>query len=190
MPANIQTFFTQAAQKQFARDFLFRVKQISFPGLNLNGETDLVYAKTGSLPTRTIENKVVNYAGQAFNLGGKASYGGAEGYAITFYCDQNLDLRTKLEKASRVAFNNEDTTANMCMPGPESTITLDLLAIPCTRDINATSGNPLEIIKTVKLIGVGIRDIGNIEYAIADGTGDILTFTSTFSYHFYEDFSK
>jgi hypothetical protein len=76
------------------------------------------------------------------------------------------------------------------MPGPESTITLDLLAIPCTRDINATSGNPLEIVKTIKLIGVGIRDIGSIEYAIADGTGEILTFTSSFSYHFYEDFSK
>jgi hypothetical protein len=190
MPANIQTFFTQAAQKQFARDFLFRVKQISFPGLNLNGETDLVYARTGSLPTRTIENKTVNYAGQVFNLGGRATYGSAEGYSIEFYCDQDLDLRTKLEKASRVAFNNEDTTANMCMPGPESTITLDLLAIPCTRDINATSGNPLQVIKTIKLIGVGIRDIGNIDYAIADGSGEIKTFTSTFSYHFYEDFSK
>jgi hypothetical protein len=40
------------------------------------------------------------------------------------------------------------------------------------------------------LIGVGIRDIGSIDYAIADGSGEIKTFTSTFSYHFYEDFSK
>lgn len=190
MPANIQTFFTQAAQKQFARDFLFRVKQISFPGLNLNGETDLVYAKTGSLPARTIEDKTVSYAGQIFHLGGRATYGGSDGYSIEFYCDQALDLRTKLEKASRVAFNDEDTTANMCMPGPESTITLDLLSIPCTRDINATSGNPLEVIKTIKLVGVGIRQIGNIDYNIAEGTGDIKSFPATFSYHFYEDFSK
>lgn len=189
MPANIQTFFNQAAQKQFARDFLFRIKQISIPGLNLNGETDLVYAKTGSLPTRTIENKTVNYAGQTFNLGGRATYGSSDGYPIEFFCDQALDLRTKLERASRVAFNNEDTTSNMCMPGPESTITLDLLAVPCTRAVNAASGNPLQIIKTVRLIGVGIRDIGNLDYQIADGTGEIKSFTTTFSYHFYEDFS-
>lgn len=189
MPANIETFFSQAAQKQFSRDFLFRIKQITLPGLNLNGETDLIYAKSGILPGRTIENKTVSYAGQQFNLGGRATYGSAEGYSIDFYCDQNLDLRTKLEKASRVAFNNEDTTANLCMPGPESTITLDVLSIPCTREAGATSGQPLQIVKTIQLIGVGIRDIGELSYSIAEGTGEIVSFTSTFSYHFYKDFS-
>ena len=189
MPANIETFFSQAAQKQFSRDFLFRIKQLTLPGLNLNGETDLIYAKSGTIPGRTIENKTVSYAGQQFNLGGKASYGSSEGYSIEFYCDQNLDLRTKLEVASRVAFNNEDTTANLCMPGPESTITLDVLAIPCTRDASATSGQPLTIVKTIQLVGVGIRDIGEISYSIAEGSGEIVSFTSTFSYHFYKDFS-
>jgi hypothetical protein len=189
MPVNIETFFSQAAQKQFSRDFLFRIKQITLPGLNLNGETDLIYAKSGILPGRTIENKTVSYAGQQFNLGGRATYANAEGYSIDFYCDQNLDLRTKLEKASRVAFNNEDTTANLCMPGPESTFTLDVLSIPCTRESGATSGQPLQIVKTIQLIGVGIRQIGDLTYNIAEGTGEIVSFTSTFSYHFYKDFS-
>jgi len=189
MPANIETFFSQASQKQFSRDFLFRIKDISFPGLSLKGETDLVYAKAGTLPGRSIENKTVSYAGQVFNIGGRATYEGAEGYSISFYSDQALDLRTKLENASRVAFNNEDTTANLCMPGPESSITLDILAVPCTRDINATSGQPLQIVKTIKLIGVGIRNIGSLTYSIAEGTGDIVSFDATFSYHWYEDFS-
>jgi hypothetical protein len=190
MPANIQTFFTQASQKQFSRDILFRIKQISLPGLNLNGETDLVYAKSGKIPSRTIEDKTVSYAGQKFHLGGTANYGSSEGYSIDFYCDQALDLRTKLERASRVAFNNEDTTANMCMPGVDSIITLDVLSIPCTTDINATSGNPFEVVKTIELVGVGIRDIGEITYAIAEGTGDIVSFSATFSYHFYRNFAR
>ena len=189
MPANIQTFFTQASRKQFSRDILFRIKQISLPGLNLNGETDLVYAMSGKIPSRTIENKTVSYAGQKFQLGGTASYGNAEGYSIDFYCDQTLDLRTKLERASRVAFNNEDTTANMCMPGVGSVIVLDVLGIPCTFDSNAVSGNPLEIIQTIELVGVGIREIGEISYNIAEGTGDIVSFPATFSYHFYRDFA-
>ena len=132
---------------------------------------------------------VVNYAGQQFNLGGKSSYPNSEGYSIEFYHDQNIELRTKLERASRIMFNNEDTTAHMCMPGTESIITLDVLAIPCNRGANITAGSPLEVIKTIELIGVGVRDVGEIQYQIADGTGEILTFTATFAYHFYKDFS-
>lgn len=189
MPTTIENFFTQASQKQFARDFLFRVKQITIPGLSLNGETDLVYARSAALPGRAIENKTVNYAGQQFNLGGKSTYTNSEAYSIEFYHDQNIDIRTKLERASRIMFNNDDTTAHMCMPGPESVITLDVLAIPCNRGATVTQGSPLEVIKTIELIGAGIRDVGEIGYQIADGTGEILTFTATFAYHFYKDFS-
>ena len=84
MPATIENFFNQASQKQFARDFLFRVKQISVTGLSLNGETDLIYARSASLPGRDIENKQVNFSGQTFNLPGKSSYPGAESWSIEF----------------------------------------------------------------------------------------------------------
>ena len=39
-------------------------------------------------------------------------------------------------------------------------------------------------------MGASIRDIAAVDYAIADGTGEILKFTVTFAYHFYKDFSK
>lgn len=188
MPADINTFYNIASQRQFARDFFMRVKQISLPGLSLNGETDLVFARTASLPGRDIENKVVNYSGQQFNLGGKSTYPGSESYSIEFFHTQDLDLRTKLEKASRLAFNNETTTGNMCMPGPESYIILDLLGIPCGQ--GNQGGQGLEILKQIKLVGVGIRNIQEVGYSIADGTGEVLNLTATFSYHFYEDFSK
>lgn len=185
----IENFFNQASQKQFARDFLFRVKQISITGLSLNGETDLLYARSAALPGRNIQNKTVNYSGQQFNIPGKSEYPGSESYSIEFYVDQSLDIRTKLEQASRLLFNNEDTTGNICMPGNESIITLDVLQIPCQRGVNVTSGGSLEVIKTIELVGASLRDIGEISYAIADGTGEILTFSSTFSFHFYRDFS-
>lgn len=181
----IENFMTQGMQKQFARDFLFRVKQIDITGLSLNGETDLVYARTATFPGRNIQNKTVNYSGQQFNIPGKSEYPGSEAWTIEFYLDQNYEIRDKLEAASRTLFNNEDTTGNICMPGVESTITLDVLQIPCGRGSGVSAGNPMQVGKTIQLIGAGLRDIGEISYAIAEGTGEILTFSSTFAYHFY-----
>tara|TARA_R110002167_G_scaffold98020_3_gene258312 strand:- start:39349 stop:39915 length:567 start_codon:yes stop_codon:yes gene_type:complete len=188
MPANINTFFNIASQKQFSRDFFFRVKQIVVPGMSLDGETDLVFARTANLPGRDIENKVVNYSGQAFNLNGKSSYPGSEAYSLEFYMDQGLDLRTKFEKASRLSFDNETTTGQMCMPGPESYIILDVLGVPCGQ--GNEGGQGMETIETIKLVGVGIRNIGEVGYEIADGSGEIKTITCSFSYHWYENFAK
>ena len=62
MATTIQNFFTRAAAKQFSRDFLFRVRQIDLiGGISFNGEDDLVYARTASLPGRNIDNVNVNY---------------------------------------------------------------------------------------------------------------------------------
>jgi len=188
MPVDINSFHTIASQKQFSRDFFMRVKQITIPGLSLNGETDLVYARTAKLPGRDIEDKTVNYGGQVFHLNGRATYPGSEGYEIEFYCDQNLDLRSKFEKASRTGFNNETSTANFCMAGPESYIELDVLGIPC--GTGNAGGSSYTVLKTIKLIGANIRNVGEIAYEIADGTGEIKTFTATFSYHWYQDFAQ
>ena len=189
MSVTIENFFNRASQKQFSRDFLARIKQISLPGLDFKGEDELVYARSASFPGRNIENKMVNYSGQQFNLPGKATYPNSEGWSVEFYHDQNFELRKKLERASRVAFDNETTTGQLCMPGPESYIIMDVLAIPCQQGPNITEGGSLEVIDQIKFVGAGIRDIGDIQYQIADGTGEILTFTCTFSYHFYQNFS-
>ena len=75
MATTIQNFFTRAAEKQFSRDFLFRVRQIDLVGgVSFNGDEDLVYARTAQLPGRTIENQTVNYYGQEFQLPGRATY--------------------------------------------------------------------------------------------------------------------
>jgi hypothetical protein len=176
MATTITTFFEQAIKRQFARDFLFRVKQINLAGgLQFNGETDLVYARSASLPGRAIENKTVNYVGQQFNVPGKSSYTNSEGYSIEFYHDEAIDLRKKFERASRAVFDNTTSTGDYSMPGEESTILLSVL------------NRQLEETATIVLVGASIRDIGEVSYTIADGTGEILTFPVTFSYHFYKD---
>ena len=141
MPTTIENFFTRAAQKQFSRDILFRVKQINIAGLQMNGEDDLIYARSAALPGRDIENKNVRYSGQNFNVPGVSNYPGSDSWSIDFYHDQNIEIRTKLEKASRLLFNNETTTGQICMPGPESYILLgdrSLLHVERTGDIHHT----------------------------------------------------
>lgn len=178
MATTIQNFFEQARSRQFARDFLFRVKQIQIAGGSLfNGETDLVYARTATLPGRTIENKTVNYFGQQFNVPGKSTYDNSESYSIEFYHEEDIDLRRKFEAASRAVFNNDTSTGDYYMPGDGDTITLSVL----NKDLQETT--------TIKLIGASIRQIGEVSYNIADGTGEILNFPVTFSYHYYQDIS-
>jgi hypothetical protein len=177
MATTIQNFFSQAQTRQFSRDFLFRVKQINLAGGNIfNGESDLVYAKTAALPGRAIENKTVNYVGQQFNVPGKSTYTNSEGYSIEFYHEESIDLRKKFETASRAVFDNESSTGEYGMPGSGDTITLSVL----DRQLQETD--------TIVLVGASIRDIGEVAYTIADGTGDILSFTVTFAYHFYNRF--
>jgi hypothetical protein len=178
MATTIQNFFTRAAEKQFSRDFLFRVRQIDLVGgVSFNGDEDLVYARTAQLPGRTIENQTVNYYGQEFQLPGRATYQGADGYSIEFYHDEDCELRTKFEAASRAVFNNETSTGQYGMPGDESVINL----VQIDKELND--------VRNIELVGASIRDIGDIGYNIADGTGEVVNFDVTFAYHFYRDFS-
>lgn len=175
MATTITNFFERAVQKQFARDFLFRVKQITIEGETFAGNEDLIYARTAALPGRNIENKVANYFGQQFNVPGKSSYPNSESYQIEFYHDEAIDLRKKFESASRAVFNNETSTGEYGVPGAESQIILTVL----DKQLKETT--------TIKLIGASIRGINPVEHQIADGSGEIMKLTVTFSYHFYEE---
>ena len=178
MATTIQDFFTRAAAKQFSRDFLFRVKQVQLTGgVFLDGESDLVYARTASLPGREIENKTVNYFGQDFQVPGRSTYNNAAGYTIDFFHDENCELRTKFEAASRAVFNNETSLGQYGMPGDESIINL----VQVDKELND--------VRNIELVGASIRSIGDIEYNISTGTGEVLNFPVTFAYHFYRDFS-
>jgi len=176
MATTITDFFQRAASKQFARDFLFRIKQVTIAGQTFVGNGDLVYARSGSLPGRNIENKQAKYFGQNFNVPGAATYPNSEGYQIEFYHDEAIELRKKFESASRTVFNDATSTGEYQMPGRESVIVLSVL----NRQLEETS--------TITLIGASIRNINPVDYSIADGNGEILKLTVTLSYHLYDQF--
>jgi|TARA_R100000951_G_C2620907_1_gene174435 hypothetical protein len=177
MATTIQDFFSKAATKQFSRDFLFRVKDIIIEGVSFSGNDDLIYARSAQLPGRNIENKQINYYGQTFNVPGKSSYPGSEAYSIEFFHDEQINLRKKFEEASRAVFDNETSTGQYGLPGEGNYITLEVI----DKDLN--------LVETIQLVGASIREINAIDYTIADGTGEILNTTVTFSYHYYNNFS-
>jgi hypothetical protein len=183
MAANIQNFY-QKAQDGFSRDFSFRVAGITWGAgtvgvTDFSGEEegDLVFARSASFPSRTIQDKTVNYAGQEFHLGGKADYGDSASWAIEFYCDTSCSLRSKLETVSRQVFGGTNNTDAPIGTGEygigTATINLEVL------DKN------LEVVKNIVLHGAQLRDISELGYSIADGTGEVMTFSATFAYQWY-----
>lgn len=170
----ISKFYSTAAARDFSRDFLFRVTAINLAGIEGQiDENDLIYAKTASLPGRTIANVQVPYMGLNFNIPGAATYSGAEGYNITFFADSKSRLRNLFEKASRSLF--DDSTSIGLYGTPNNSYFIEL----------AQLDKDLSYVSTYKLIGASIRNIGDISYNMSGGTGQTVEVQVTIAYHFY-----
>ena len=170
----ITNFFQQAQQREFSRDILFRVLNINFAGGASFSEDELVYARSSVLPARSIINVAAPYMGLPFNIPGVAQYPGSDAYNIEWYCDALSDVHNKFEDESRRVFDDQTSTGEYGTPGVDSTITLVQL------------DKALNPVQEYKLIGASIRNVGEIQYSMAEGTGQIATFSTTISYHFYE----
>lgn len=171
MAQDITSFFERAVARDFSRDILFRVLGINIPGFTLT-EDDLVYAKSGSVPSRNIQNKTAPYGGLTFNVPGTVEYENAAAYQISFYCDARSDIHTKMYRESERVFSNNGT-GDYNIGGPNDIISL------------AQLDKDLSPIKIYKLIGASIRNTGGLEYTFAEGTGEVISFDTTFAYHFY-----
>ena len=170
---NIQNFYRVAADRDFSRDFLFRVTQMQLQGVPALTESQLVYAKTAKLPGRNIKNTAVPYMGLNLNIPGSVEYPGSEAYNLTFYLDADSDLRNYFEAASRALFNDQTSTGEYGTPDEDFFIQL------------AQLDKDLEPIAEYKLVGASLRNIDDIEYKIADGNGTVVEITTTIAYHFY-----
>lgn len=176
MAQTIQTFFQEAIQRDFSRDFLFRVQNVNFgPGGPVLTDNDLVYAKTASLPERTIGDIGVKYRGLEFHVPGSVTYGNAAGFSLDFYCDSDIRLREILLAESRRVFNDQTTTGDYRIAGAGASITL--------QQINKA----LQPVMEFKLIGCSIRQVGPVSYSMAEGSGQIATFTATMAYHYFTE---
>jgi len=194
---DISGFFTRAIQRDFLRDFLFRIDQIKFGagGAEFEGDGDeLVYATAASAPSRSIENIPVKYRGLDFNVPGSVKYGNAADYTVKFYCDANSQIYSKFLAETRRVFqdaavtgnlnvdastrslrNGEGTTGDYRIAGNGAVLTMSLI------------DKQLNPIKTYNLIGLSIRDVSNMEFKMGDGKGDVQTFDVKMAYHYFED---
>jgi hypothetical protein len=170
----IRGFYEKAAVADFARDYLFRVQMIKTSTMFI-GEDELLYVKSANLPGRTIENEQVNYMGLNFNIPTIATYPNSDAFSLTFYCDANSLLRERFMAESRSVFDDATSTGTYNTPGTDSYIQLIQL------------DKQLSPIMEYKLIGVSIREVGEITYEIAEGTGKVKEFDVTFAYHFFEE---
>ena len=170
---NIQNFYRIAADRDFSRDFLFRVREMQLQGVPSLNESQLVYAKAANLPGRAIKNTAVPYMGLNLNVPGGVEYSGSDAYNLSFYLDADSELRNYFEAASRALFNDQTSTGEYGTPGDDFYIQL------------AQLDKDLEPIAEYKLIGASLRNISDIEYKMADGKGETVEVATTIAYHFY-----
>jgi hypothetical protein len=172
----ISDFYRVATERDFARDFQFRVLNITTGGASSVEftEDDLVYCTSATLPARAIANVAVPYMGLNFNIPGHATYPNSDTYSLKFYCDQNSIIRQKFEDMSRDIFDDATSTGNYFTPRQSAVI--DLVQLD----------TQLEQVAQYQLIGASVRNVGAIEYSISSGTGAFATFDATLAYHYFK----
>jgi hypothetical protein len=175
----ITDFYRVAANREFARDYNFRVLNINTGGVsNITFDNDdLVYVKTATLPERSITNVTVPYMGLNFNVPGNATYPGSDAYTLTFYADAKSQIRQKFEQWSQDVFNDATSTGNYF--SPKQTAVIDLVQLD----------NQMNKIAQYQLVGVSVRSVGPLAYNIAEGTGNTVEFTATLSFHYWRKIS-
>ena len=171
----ISDFYRVALERDFARDFQFRVLSIENGGASdvTFDEDDLVYCTGAQLPERAITNVAVPYMGLEFNIPGNATYPGSGGYTLQFYCDQNSQIRQKFEDMSIDIFDDATSTGNYFTPRQSATINLVQL------------DTQLAPVAQYQLVGASVRNVGALDYNISGGSGQFVTFGATMAYHYF-----
>ena len=166
----ISDFYRVAQERDFSRDFQFRVLNIqNDDGSVAITEDDLVYAKGGSIPGRTINVTDVPYMALNFKVPGAATYSGE--YALTFYSDRVDNLRNLLLNWTRDTFDDATSTGNYFIARETSVVDLVQLDTQLNRVTQFT------------LVGAFPTSVGDVEYNPA-GTGAPVEFQVTMGYHY------
>lgn len=170
----IREFYNAAVKQQFLRDFNFRLVNVNTRALTLSQEDEIVYAVAKKIPGRNIVNQQQKYMGMDINYGGSVTYPGSDSYQLQFFMSADGKMRSKLEQASRIIFNDLTSTGDYRVPGPDQTMTLALV------DAN------LQPMCNFKLIGVQFRNIGELNMDYLDGNGKLVMSDCTVAYQWYE----
>lgn len=167
MANGITGFYNIAQQREFARDFQFRV--VTLGPLT---EDDLVYVRTASLPAKTINNQQVPYMGLNFNVPGTVAFPGSDDWAVKFLADEAMNLHSKLSAWINEVFSVETSSGKYGVPS--ETATLDLL------------DKSFKTIRRYNLVGVYLKLVDPVAYDIA-GSGKPQELTGHISYQFWRE---
>lgn len=170
----IQNFYTQAVGKQFLRDFNFRLLNIQTADLSLTSD-EIIYATSATLPGRNIVNHQQPFMGLNLNYGGSVQYNGSDSYTVSVFMPADGTMREKLERASRNIFDDNTSTGNYTLPGPENRVVLALI------------DPQLQILRgqTYTLVGAQLRNVGDITFDYLAGTGALVKCDITLAYQWY-----
>lgn len=169
---NIGTFYQVARERDFARKFQFRVSELTVAGGIAMTPTDLIYAETLALPGKQINNIPVPYMGVNFNVPGVVSYPGSAGYKVTFRCDKDYNLRSRMEDAMTRIFDIETSSGGYSVPSYDSVLTLTLM--------NKRGAGT----RVYTLRGVYIQSLDDEQLDIKD-TGNVQMISTTIAYQYW-----
>ena len=169
----IDSFYQVARNRDFSRNFAFRVTTVKDRGVQVVGPDDLVYITAATLPGRTIQAIPLPYMGLDFQLPGSAKYTNAAGWSVTFRADGSNIIRSLFERWTFLLFDDA-TSAGTYRMYDDSTITLQQV----DQDLN-----PLP--EEYKLHGVFPTTVGDLSYDMT-GNGDPVNLDITFAYQFWE----
>jgi len=170
---DINAFFQNAINKDFARTNLFRVVNITTPVVTFD-PTDLVYITSTTLPSREISNISTPFMGLKFNIPGTATYPGSEGWQVKFRVGQDLQVRNKLEVWSRSIFDDATSTGSYGA-GSLGTVNLALM--------DKTGG----VISGYTLVGAYLQKLGTFELNTTED-GKLVETTATIAYQYWTNF--
>jgi hypothetical protein len=170
MSQNISDFYTVAQQRDFARQFQFRLALLA----NTNfGESEFVYVETANLPGRSITNIPVPFMGLQFNVPGTATYPGSDAWSVQFRCDQNYNIRAALENATINTFDDATSDGDFNIARNSSRIILNLLG-----------KDPTSTVRQYTLYGAYVVSVGESTYNLTD-SGSIVTVPATLAYQYW-----
>ena len=169
MEQNINDFYNEVHQQDFARLFQFRLE--SFPGLG-NDDSRLIYVESLGLPGRAINNIPVPFMGLQFNVPGTAAYPGSDSWSVTFRCDSKYDIRQLLEDETARIFNDDDSRGEYKIPNPDQVMVLNLL------------DQDFKVPRQYKFFGAYVVSLGEVTYDIGDG-GNIVKIPVTLAYQYW-----
>lgn len=176
---SIQAFYSNAIGNDFARLFQFRIIDWTINNQQVLTPDELIYAETAALPGRAVNNIPVPYMGLSFNVPGTVSFPGSAGWAVTFRCDQNYNIRSRLENFLVSTYSAASTSGNYNTPGTGSQLTMALLGK--TIGGGATEVN---IVKMYQLHGTYLVSLADTAYDVKD-TGTVSTINATIAYQWW-----